>query len=87
MTLVFKERQDPEGFPACLGCPDPPAHQDRRETVVSRETGACRGWGWKVPRVLRDLMDSQVLLVLVRPDSRVCEVPLGSKVGESEGVG
>ena len=56
-------------------------------TVVSRETEACRGWGWKVPRVLRDLMDCQVRLVLVRPDSRACEVPLGSKVGESEGVG
>ena len=56
-------------------------------TVVSRETGACQEWGRKVPRVLRDLMDCQVRLVLVRPDSRACEVPLGSKVGESEGVG
>ena len=54
---------------------------------MSRETGAHQELAWKVLRGLRDLMDCQVLLVLVRPDSKVCVVPLGSKVGESEGVG
>ena len=82
MTLVFKERPDPEGFPACLACQEPPDHQDRRVTEVSRETGARQELEWKVLRVLRDLMDCPVRLVLVRPDSKVCVVPLGSKVGE-----
>ena len=54
-------------------------------TEVCRETGAHQGWAWKVLRVLRDLMDCPVRLVLVRPDSKVCVVPLGSKVGESDG--
>ena len=80
MTLVFKERPDPEGFPACLACQDPPDHQDRRETVESRETAACLELEWKVLRVLRVLTDCQVLLVLVRPDSKVCVVLLGNKV-------
>ena len=82
MTLVFKERPDPEGFPACLACQEPPDHQDRRVTEVCRETVAYLELEWKVLRVLRDLMDCQVLLVLVRLDSKDCVVPLGSKVGE-----
>lgn len=86
VTPVFKERPDPEGFPACLGCRDPPARQARRETAVSRETGARQEWEWKVLRVLRDLTDCQGLLGLARQDSKVCVDPLGSKVGESEGV-
>ena len=85
MTLVFKERPDPEDFQACLACQDPPDHQDQRVTEVSRETGALQVLEWKVLRVLRDLMDCPVRLVLVRLDSKVCVVPLGSKVGESDG--
>ena len=84
MTLVFKERPDPEDFPVCLACQDPPDHQDRRVTEVSRETGAHQELAWKVLRVLRDLMDCQVLLVLVRPDSKVFVAPLESKVGERD---
>ena len=80
MTLVFKERLDPEGFPACLACQGPLDHQDRRETVESRETAACLELEWKVLRVLRVLTDCQVLLVLVRLDSKVCVVLLGNKV-------
>lgn len=79
MTLGFKERPDPEGFPACLACQDPPDHQARRVTEVFRETVAHQELEWKVLRVLRDLMDCQVLLVLVRQDSKGCVVPLGSK--------
>ena len=82
MTLVFKERPDPEDFPVCLACQDPPDHQDRRVTEECRETVAHQELEWKVLRVLRDLMDCQVRLVLVRQDSRDCVVPLGSKVGE-----
>ena len=84
MTLVFKETPDPEDFPACLACRDPPDHQDRRVTEVCRETGAHQEWAWKVLRVLRDLTDCQARLVLVRQDSKVYVVRLGSKVGESE---
>ena len=87
MTLVFKERPDPEDFPACLACRDPPDHQDRRVTEVCRETGAHQEWAWKVLRVLRDLTDCQARLVLVRQDSKVYVVRLGSKVGESESEG
>ena len=56
-------------------------------TEVCRETGAHQEWAWKVLRVLRDLTDCQARLVLVRQDSKVYVVRLGSKVGESESEG
>ena len=86
MTLGFKERLAPEDFLGCLAFLDPQDLLVPRETEESRETGARLEWGWKVRWVLRDLTDCQGLLGLARQDSKVCVDPLGSKVGESEGV-
>jgi len=80
VTLVFKERQGPEGFLGFLAYLVLVDHLDSRVTGVYQGTLDLLGWVWRDQLDQQDLMDPPVLLGLENLEHKVSGDHLGNTV-------